>query len=110
MVRQIFLVLLIIVFLTIPAAAETNDTESERSATIDAVLAEVQAGIYDAQKRLEAEGACEGHCPELKAVVVTLQSVLKKTKSRGFRFLIFSFGRKVQSSQVQTVSIKRRNA
>ena len=76
---------------------------SERSATIESVLSEIQAGVDGAHSRLQRSGTCAYQCPQLDEVVVTLQAVLKRVGNSGFRFLILSFGRRIESSQVQTV-------
>ena len=89
--------------LSIQAAAAQD--ESTRAASIDAVLAEVQAGIDAAQKALDAQDTCNGRCPRLKDVTVTLEAVLKRTKDTGFRFLIFSFGRKFEEAQIQIIEL-----
>ena len=102
----VFVFLLLVAAINAPHAQVAYVQETtERAASIDAVLAEVQAGIDIAQDRLATANICSGSCPHLKEVTVSLEAVLKKVENVGFKFLIFSFGKKIEDAQAQKIQL-----
>ena len=67
-------------------AAQIDEAEN----TVEMVLTEVQKALVGVQRSLAEEGV---DLPPLQSVTVTLQTVLAKSSSGGFRLLVFSFKR-----------------
>ncbi len=87
-----FLCLLLMVLGSLVAAAQEVEAAriAEPQNTVETVLAEVQRALAGVQQSLAEE---EVDLPPLQSVTVTLQTVLARSGSGGFRLLVFSFKR-----------------
>lgn len=92
-------ILLISIFLTCSSLLFSQGDNDDKQFPLEDVLTEVKNALKTTQTELKDDGF-----PLLKTVDLSFQTVTSKSSGPTFKFLIFSFGKKVEKERAQAVT------
>lgn len=90
---------LLLLFLFFAQTSLSQEGKELPSFPLNEVIQEVKNGLKEAQTELD-----NASLPKLNKVDITFETVTSKEGKASFKFLIFSFGKKVEKKKTQTVS------